>query len=151
MSLSDVNLEVFWAITAADKLLVDVEEFLINADEPCLQQRLNKLAQDVGLALADDLLDPELEQHPERTEDLGGLQRLLKDVEPEKLHDSPPLVKGYEPVTQDRLKIFDEVRTALEAYGSEHCAAYGNFLASLKGYQRVDAAPAVTGPSAPSP
>ena len=151
MSLSDVNLEVFWAITAADKLLVDVEEFLINVDEPCLQQKLNKLTQDVGLALADDLLDPELEQHPERTDDLDGIQRLLKTVEPEKLFDSPPKMKAYEPVTQDRLKVFDEVRGALEAYGSEHCAAYGNFLAALKGIQPAEAAPAAAGPSAPSP
>jgi hypothetical protein len=151
MSLSDANLEVFWAITAADKLLSDVEQFLINVDEPCLQQKLNKLTQDVGLALADDLLDPELEQHPERTDDLEGVQRLLKDVDPAQLHDAPVLMKGYEPITQDRLKIFDEVRSALEAYGSEHCAAYGNFLATLKGYQRVDAAPSVTGPLPPSP
>ena len=150
MSLSDTNLEIFWAIAADEKLLLNVEEFLVNAGEPALQQNLNKLQQDAALALADDLTDPELEQHPERTDDLQGLQRLLSNANTSDLYNGPVLMDAYEPVTQKRLQVLEDVQTALVAYGSEHRHEFDSFLAKLKHVTTMEVTPRAAVPNAPS-
>lgn len=55
MSTSSVDTNVIGAIVAAQPTLWHVEHFLTHADEPCLVSKLNKLQQDAGLSLQEEI------------------------------------------------------------------------------------------------
>lgn len=135
MSVAEIAVETLWSITAAQPMLWRVEHFLTNADEPCLQSKLNKLQQDAGLALAENLTGTAMEPYEQ----------------PENDHAGPELIAAYEPLTTGRLQILNDVQHALEAHGSEYYEEYSNFLAALhKLAPQAKIVPAQAGPAAPA-
>lgn len=115
MSALPVDTNVLWSIVAAQPTLWHVEHFLTHADEPCLVNKLNKLQQDAGLSLQEDLCGDAFETYAQKNSEDAG----------------PGLIASYEPVTQDRLKILTDVQYALEAHGSDLYEGYSNFMTKL--------------------
>lgn len=130
MDTEYINQQTLWTITQDGLLLTHVEDFLINVGEPCLQQRLNKLTRDAGVGLAYNLFGREDTDNPSH-------------------HEKLALIRDHHPITTDRLKIFDEVQIALEAYDSEYVPAYEQFLANMK--SSVPALQIVAAPKPPAP
>lgn len=132
---SSVDSSILWSIIAAEPILTKVEDFLTNADEPCLQQKLDKLQKDAGLALQEDLAGDAFEDYAERDKDFSG----------------PAMIAAYEPVTSERLEILTQVQHALEAHGSQVYEEYSCFLTTLRKAQPCAVMAAAVPSSAPSP
>jgi len=112
-------------------LLTQTEEFLHAVGKDSLAQSLEKLEQDVGLQVFNDIGDENSEDQPAEA-DLTAVKNFIGNTDTDRLPRATELLESREGVPLERLIVLETVISALELHGAPFLREYADMLDGFK-------------------